>query len=252
MHTTDFFNRRHTVRRYADTPVTDSLLKEMLEAAAHAPNTGNMQWYSVIITRDEEQKRRLAPAHFGQPQVCGSQALLTFCVDLHRFELWCRERQAEPGFNNFQSLAAAIIDTSLLAQQFCTIAEMHGIGTCYLGTTTYNAAMIAEVLQLPARVVPVATVSIGYPAEGSVDDGGTWRLPVEAWVHSETYRRPDAGDIDRWYAELEADPQSQVFIDENGKETLAQVFTDVRYPREAAETFSKAYLDLLRENGFIR
>lgn len=245
-----YFTGRHTVRRYSDREITDRQLNAMLDAAAHAPNTGNMQWYSVIVTRDNEQKHRLAPAHFGQPQVCGAAVVLTFCIDLRRFELWCRTRQAEPGFDNFQSFVAAMIDTSLVAQQLCTIAEMQGIGTCYLGTTTYNAGQIAEVLGLPQRVVPVATVTLGYPESGSVDDGASWRLPVEAWVHSETYREPSADDIDRWYESLEKDPQSQIFIDENGKETLAQVFTDVRYPRAAAEQFSKEYLDFIKSNKF--
>lgn len=250
MHIPPYFNNRHTVRRYSDRHIDDSLLEAMLEAASHAPNTGNMQWYSVIVTRDEDMKRRLAPAHFNQPQATSSDVVLTFCVDLLRFEKWCTERRAKPGFDNFQSFVAALIDTSIVAQQLCTIAEMNGIGSCYLGTTTYNAPMIAETLSLPERVVPVATVSLGYPAEGSVDDGPSWRLPAEAWVHRERYAAPSTGDIDRWYAPLESDPQSDVYVKENDKQTLAQVFTDVRYPADAAEAFSKSYIDFLRKNRF--
>ncbi|MDO4319808.1 MAG: nitroreductase family protein [Bacteroidales bacterium] len=246
----EYFSQRHTVRQYSDKEISTQQLNAMLDAASHAPNTGNMQWYSVIVTRDDEQKRRLAPLHFGQPQICDANVVLTFCIDLRRFELWCRKREAEPGFDNFQSFVASMIDTSLVAQQLCTVAEMQGIGTCYLGTTTYKARQIAEVLDLPVRVVPVATVTLGYPSSGKVADGGSWRLPVSAWVHDETYHEPSAADIDSWYASLEADPQSQKFIDENNKKTLAQVFTDVRYPRTSAEQFSKAYLDFIKENGF--
>ena len=67
----DFFNTRRTVRKYTSKVVDDALLQEMLEAAAHAPNTGNMQLYSVVVTRSEEGKRALAPAHFNQPSVMG-------------------------------------------------------------------------------------------------------------------------------------------------------------------------------------
>lgn len=242
-----YFTRRATVRSYSDRHFPDSLLDEMLYAASHAPNTGNMQWYSVVVTRSDEGKRRLAPTHFGQPQVAGAQAVLTFCLDLRRFEHWCRLRRAEPGFDNFQSFTAALIDTCLVAQQFCTVAEKAGLGTCYLGTTTYNAPQIAEALGLPDRVVPVTTVTVGYPA---AEAAPSWRLPAEAWVHSERYADPSDADIERWYASLEADPQSDVFIRENGKETLAQVFTDVRYPRDSAENFSRIYIDFLKRNQF--
>ena len=218
----------------------------MVEEAVHAPNTGNMQWYSVIVTTSEAGKKALAPAHFNQPTVESAAAVVTFCIDLRRFEKWCRMNGATPGFENFQSFVAAIIDTSLVAQQFCTIAELNGLGTCYLGTTTYNAPMIAAALELPERVVPVTTLTVGYPTAAQ---GPTWRLPVEAVLHEERYEEPTEQEIAGWYAGLEA--ESQHFVDENGKESLAQVFTDVRYPRESAEYFSKVYADFLKENKFV-
>ncbi|MDO5395258.1 MAG: nitroreductase family protein, partial [Bacteroidales bacterium] len=95
-----YFKNRNTVRRYAGRPVDECLLKEIIEAATHAPNTGNMQWYSVIVTRDAERKRRLAPLHFNQPSVESASAVLTFCLDLNRFERWCRMNRAVPGFDN--------------------------------------------------------------------------------------------------------------------------------------------------------
>ena len=80
-----------------------------------------------------------------------------------------------------------VIDTSLFAQQFVTIAEMNGLGTCYLGTTTYNAGQIAETLHLPSDVVPVITVTVGYPAElPELQE----RLPIEAIVHHGHYEIP--------------------------------------------------------------
>ena len=43
----------------------------------------------------------------------------------------------------------------------------------------------------------------------------------------------------------------QEFIKENNKETLAQVFTDVRYKKEDNILFSKALLDTLKKQGFM-
>ncbi len=140
-----------------------------------------------------------------------------------------------------------ILDATIVAQQFVTIAEMEGLGTCYLGTTTYNAPDIARVLALPHRVVPVVTIAVGYPDEKPDDCG---RLPVDSLVHFEAYANPSDGDIRDMYAEKENRVDSRKFVEENGKENLAQVFTDVRYTRQACEQFSKIYSDYIREAGF--
>lgn len=240
----NLFRQRRTVRQYTDAPVSDALLADLIAQAANAPTTGNMQLYSVIVTRDAEMKRALAPAHFGQPQVTGCAVLLTFCADFNRFVKWCEASGAEPGYDNLQSLVTACMDAVIFAQQFCTVAEANGLGCCYLGTTTYNAPQIAEVLKLPRRVVPVVTLSVGYPAAQSADLG---RLPVEAIIHNETYADYTPEDISRLYAEKEGRDDSKQFVAENGKESLAQVFTDVRYTREANEAFSKVLADYLKE-----
>lgn len=247
MENKEYFVNRRTVRRYSDRPVTDALLNELIEAASHAPTTGNMQLYSVIVTRSEEGKRALAPTHFNQPSVMGASVVLTFCADFNRFVKWCECRDAEPGYDNFQSFMTAVLDTTIFAQQFCTIAEMNGLGCCYLGTTTYNAPQIAEILGLPSRVVPVTTLTVGYP-EGDTEVSD--RLPVDAIIHNERYVDYTPERIDAIYAEKEARDDSRQFIEENGKKTLAQVFTDVRYTREANETFSKIYRDFIASQKF--
>ena len=102
MNINDYWTGRRTVRRYSEREVTDELLNRMLEEAAHAPTTGNMQLYSVIVTRGEEAKQALAPAHFNQPQVMGCDVVLTFCADFNRFSRWCENRDAEPCSRSWQ------------------------------------------------------------------------------------------------------------------------------------------------------
>lgn len=243
----DFFTKRHTVRQFSGKPVDDRMLLQLIEAASHAPTTGNMQLYSVVITRTSEGKEALAPAHFNQPSVTGGDVLLTFCADYNRFIRWCEQRKAEPGYDNFQSFMTAVIDTVIFAQQFCTLAEMNGLGVCYLGTTTYNAPQIAECLALPAMVVPVITLAVGYAAaEGKVSD----RLPLEGIIHQERYCDYSSENIDSIYALKESLEESKKFVAENEKQTLAQVFTDVRYTRQACELFSKVYYDFIEKAGY--
>lgn len=241
-----FFNRK-TVRKYKKENVPDDVIAQMLSEASHAPTTGNMQLYSVITTRSSENKAKLAPAHFNQPSVMGCDVVLTFCADFNRFVKWCEVSDANPGYDNFQSFMTAVLDVTIFAQQFCTIAEMRGYGCCYLGTTTYNAPQIAKALNLPNRVVPVVTLTFGVPDDDSpLSD----RLPVEGILHIEEYNDYNPEEIKALYAEKEAREDSKYFVKENNKQTLAQVFTDVRYTKEANETFSKIYLEFIRKQGF--
>lgn len=240
----DFFANRRTIRQYTSQNVSDEMLNQLLLEASHAPTTGNMQLYSVIVTRSEEMKKQLAPCHFNQPQATGCSVLLTFCADFNRFTKWCEQRGAKPGYDNLQSLVTAAIDTVAFAQQFVTAAEMKGLGCCYLGTTTYNAPDIAKILGLPTRVVPLVTISVGYPADNGREDG---RLPLQAIIHSERYHDYSPSDIDNLYAEKEAREDSKQYVAENGKQTLAQVFTDVRYTRVANEHFSDVLKNYLIE-----
>ncbi|NMC37172.1 MAG: NADPH-dependent oxidoreductase, partial [Bacteroidales bacterium] len=124
----------------------------------------------------------------------------------------------------------------------------HGLGICYLGTTTYMAHKIIEVLRLPKGVVPVTTITLGWPAEypEQVD-----RLPLGAIVHSETYRDYSPEEIDMIYKEKEERQDSLQFVKENNKETLAQVFTDVRYKKADNVHFSKTLLQVLKDQGFM-
>ncbi len=243
-----YFANRRTVRRYTAQEVAPELLTQLLEEATHAPNTGNMQLYSVIVTRSEEGKRALAPLHFNQPAATGCSVLLTFCIDINRFNLWCKEGNADAGFGNLQMLLAGAIDASLFAQQFNTLAEIHGLGCCYLGTTAYNAPEIAKVLELPDGVVPLVSLTVGYPeGEAPLSD----RLPLAAIVHDEKYRQYTPEQIREIYAGQENSADSKRFIEENGKSTLAQVFAEVRYPRATNEAFSKTLQEYL-EKGFFK
>ena len=175
---------RRTIRKYQQKDISAELLNDLLESACRASTVGNMQVYSVVVTRDAKRKAKLAPAHFNQPMVLEAPVVLTFCIDLHRFSEWCKLRKAQPGYNNFEWFVTGAIDALLVAQTFCVAAESKGLGICYLGTTTYSPQLIIDSLELPELVFPITTITVGWPAEvpPQVD-----RLPLEASVHDETY-----------------------------------------------------------------
>ena len=239
---------RRTIRKYLSQLIDDKRLNDLLMRGCRASTTGNMQVYSIIITRDEKKKKELAPLHFNQSMITDAPVVLTFCADFNRFNKWCRMRNADPGYDNFLSFFTAAIDALLVAQTVCIAAESEGLGICYLGTTTYMAHKIIDVLNLPKGVVPVTTVTLGWPAEQPEQ---TDRLPLEAIIHRETYKDYTDKDIELYYKDKEERSDSLAFIKENNKETLAQVFTDVRYKKSDNIYFSKMLLQVLRDQGFM-
>lgn len=243
-----YFTDRRSVRRFQDKPIDAQLLRSIVAQAVKAPTTGNMQLYSIISSRKGESRKPLEAMHFNQPAATGADVLLTVCADFGRFSRWCEVSDAAPGYDNFLSLTSAMADALIVAQQIVTVAEMNGLGTCYLGTVTYNAAEIAEALHLPRLTMPVACIALGYP-DGEGEE--TERLDVDAVLYEERYPEMSDDDIRRLYRPKDDYPANRKFVEENGKQTLAQVFTDVRYTREMNEQMSRRLMDFLRVQGFI-
>lgn len=237
-----------TIRKYTSQAIKSTLLNQILEAGTRASTTGNMQLYSVVVTQAQEMKESLAPCHFNQPMIKQAPVVLTFCADYNRFNKWCRLSKAEPGYDNFMSFVCAAIDAVLVAQNVCIAAESAGLGICYLGTVLYNADKIIDILKLPKGVVPVATVTLGYPDENPEQ---TDRLPLDAVVHYETYQDYTDEDIKNMHKEKDQLACNVAFVKENNKESLAQVFTDVRYTKKDNVDFSKVLLDVLTKQGFM-
>jgi FMN reductase [NAD(P)H] len=241
-------NKRTSIRKYASREVSDELLYRLLREAERTQTMGNLQLYSVVITRSEKQKEALAPAHFNQPMVKGAPVVLTFCADFRRTSRWAEERNAKPGYDNFLSFINAATDALLYCQTFCNLADEEGLGYCYLGTTVYMPKQIIEVLELPKLVMPVATITLGWPDEQpALSD----RLPLESIIHEEHYEDYSRERIDQFYAEKEQLPENQKFVSINNKETLAQIFTDIRYTRKDNEAMSVTLIDALKQQGFL-
>lgn len=244
----NYFTERRSRRRFTDQEIPRELLESIVACAMRAPTTGNMQLYSIIVSRKGDGRKALEELHFNQSAATGADVLLTVCADFNRFSRWATASGADPGYDNLLSLFSAMTDAIILAQQIVTIAEMEGLGSCYLGTVNYNASQIAELLELPEMVMPVACVALGYPA----DEGEpTERLETEAILYDEKYPAFTDEEILRLYATKDDYPANRRFIEENGKESLAQVFTDIRYPRSMNESVSEALFEYLKNYGFL-
>ncbi len=239
---------RRTIRKYSDREVSEELLNRLMNEAARTQTMGNLQLYSVVVTHSKEMKERLAPAHFNQPMVTAAPVVLTVCADFNRTSFWAKCRKAEPGYDNFLSFINAATDALLYTQTLCCLMDEEGLGYCYLGTTVYQPQQIIDILRLPRLVMPVATLTVGWPdEEPPLSD----RLPLESFVHQETYHDYLGADIDTYYKYKEELEDNRHFVEINHKETLAQVFTDIRYTRKDNEAMSEGLIDALIRQGFL-
>ncbi len=249
METLNTLFEHRSIRKYKDISIEEDVLNKVLEAGFRASTTGNMQVYSIIVTKDEEKKKKLWELHFKQDMILKAPILLTFCADFNRFNKWCRQRNAEPGYDNFLSFFTASIDALLAAQNVAIAAESCGLGICYLGTTTYMADKLIELFECPEGVVPITTLTIGYPDEKPelVD-----RLPFEGIVHEEKYKDYSAEDINKIYKLKEELPETAELLKINQLETLAQIFAYKRYAKKDNEYFSEQFLKVIEKQGFMK
>lgn len=243
----NYFLKRKTVRNFKSDKIDINELKDIIFKASKAPTCGNMQLYSIIVTQEYENLKKLAALHYNQPAASTAPLILTICADFNRFTKWCKINNADAGYNNFHSFVTAMTDAVIIAQQIVTIAEQKGFGTCYLGTVTYNAKEISDLLELPDLVVPVVSLGIGIPENEGEE---TRRLSLDAFLYEEKYKDFNDSEIIDLYKIHDEDPSNLKFIKESGKNNLAQVFAEIRYPKEMNEKLSIEFNDLLKNKKF--
>jgi nitroreductase len=252
----DVINNHRSIRAYKPDPVPDDILTEILQAGIRASSSGNMQTYSIIVTRDVDLRQRLYEPHMEQNMVVDAPVLLTFCADFHRMRRWLQVSEAPDSFDNFMSFMVAAIDAILVSQNVALAAEARGLGICYMGSTLANCDQIGRILQLPQNVVPVVGFSLGYPDE---DPAPRDRLPLHGLVHQETYHDYSDDDIRRIYRERDEKgwarymsyPALRRRIEGSGVENLAQIYTVLKYTRESHQAFSQTVLNYLAEQAFM-
>ena len=249
MNTVDLLKSHSSIRKYKDTTIAQAVLDDILEAGMRGSNTGNMQIYSVVVTRDAQRKKELAKFHFNQPMVASAAAVITVCIDINRWDKWCLQRNADPGYDNLLWLLTGSVDATIVSQNICVAAEARGLGICYLGTVLYNAPEIAEFLNLPKGVIPITTITMGYPDE---TPEASDRLPLDGVVHYEQYHDYTPEEIDRIFAEKENLPLTKTLIKENGTENLAQIFTTKRYTKADNVAISEKLYNYLKYSGFLQ
>ncbi|MEK6220638.1 MAG: nitroreductase family protein [Chloroflexota bacterium] len=252
----DLINNHASIRKYKSDPVPNELLNSLLEAGIRTSSSGNMQTYSIIVTRDTALRKRLHTALNQQDMVLEAPIYLTFCADFNRMRKWLTLSDAPDNFDNFMSFMVAAIDAILVSQNVALAAEAKGLGICYIGSTLANCDQVGEILQLPNSVMPVVGFTLGYPDEKpAVRD----RLPLTGLVHQETYQDYTDAQIEEIYKGRNVDgwnrymsfPRMRKKIEESGVTNLAQIYTILKYTRATHTKYSQTVLNYLKKQDFM-
>jgi nitroreductase len=244
-----------SIRSYTSQEIDDSLLNDLLYAGLRSSSAGNMQTWSVIVTREEEKKRRLYEVHREQKMILEAPLLLTFCADLFRMREWIRVNDSKQSFDDLLGFLTGAVDAVIAAQTISLAAESAGLGICYLGTTWWAAGELIEILALPKHVFPVTSLVLGYPAE---DPALRDRLPLEVIVHQEQYRRLSDEEIRAAHAEREQKAWARYnaieavrrALQEAGISRVTDYYTsEFKYSKELHRRVSEMLIETLQAQG---
>jgi nitroreductase len=209
---------RRSIRKYADTPVTDAHVDAILGAALRAPTSSNVQAYSVVVVRDKDRKERISVPCGDQKHIVSCPVFLAFLADLTRIESAFQRNRHTIDDNNLEMGLVATIDAALVGMSAYIAAESLGIQGVMIGAVRNDPEKIAEILELPNRTYAVFGMCLGFPDEAPKQKP---RMPVNGIIHRETYDA-DASlkAIDPYNADLRKHYESI------GKPTTADSWSD--------------------------
>jgi len=175
---------RRTHRRNGDRPVPDSLVWLLLAAAFSASSKSDFQQASVLWLKDRDRRDRLASLFPDMPWIGAAPVFLVFLADPRRLERLGALRGKKQDNSALEGFFNATVDAALALQTCILAAEALGLGTCPISVLRNRIAEVAEILELPDKVFPVAGLCLGWPAaQGFI----SMRLPLEATVHLDRY-----------------------------------------------------------------
>lgn len=207
-----------TQRRYRPDPVPESVLGIVLAAALSAPSKSDLQQVAIVLVKDREKQTTIGSWIPDMPWIAQAPLFMVFCGDHRRMRRVAELRHRPFPNDTLDMFMNAAVDTGLVLQNFITAAEALGLGCCPISVVRNHVEKLAELLELPPGVFPVAGLCVGYPSQpGWI----SMRLPPSITVHTDRYDDHDLPAqleaYDRRREARHATPrQSQRFADRFG------------------------------------
>ena len=161
---------RRSIRRYESRPIPKDLARSLIEAAQTAPSAGNLSARRYVLVSNVNMRRLLAAAAYGQEHIESAPLLIVVCADVVASSLRYGDRGS----------LFAIQDAD--AATMCLLLAAHdaGLGACWNGA--FDDDLVREALSLEDDVLPVAMVSLGWPAEIPVRPERPERTGEVRWI----------------------------------------------------------------------
>jgi nitroreductase len=151
-----------SVRAYLPDPVSDDQLEAIIAAAQSASSSSNLQAWSVVAVRDPASRAKLA--EFSDNHVAEAPLQLVWLADLARLEKLAQLTQRpSAALDYLEAFLVAALDATLAAQNAAIAAESLGLGIVYIGGLRDKPEAVAELLDLPPKVVAVFGMCVGTP-----------------------------------------------------------------------------------------
>jgi len=153
MNLIDALAGRRSIRSYKEEQVSRDFILDLIKAAETAPSAGNLRARKYIVVTNTQMRKALAVSAYGQSQLETAPVLVVVCADVSRSS----KRYGDRGsLYSIQDAAAATMCLLLVAYDL-------GLGACWNGA--FDDQIVRDALNLAKDVLPVAILSIGWPAE---------------------------------------------------------------------------------------
>jgi len=242
--------QRKTVRRYSEEIPSEALLDLLTACALSASAKSDFQQASILRLRDAQKRAAIAALFPSMPWIGNAPAFFVFLGDARRLHRIGELRGKRVANGTLEGFFNASIDAALVMQTMILCAESSGLGVCPISVIRNEADKVAEILDLPDLVFPVAGLCLGYPkAEGYV----SLRLPRGVTTHTDRYDDRalpvSIDDYDRRRDKIHSIPRDQQRSNAEFGEAAFYGWSEDK-ARQAAKAEGASFPHFLRKHGF--
>lgn len=183
-------------RRYREQDIAPDLVRLLCACALSAPTKSDLQQSDILIIRDKGKRHAIAGLLPEMPWLIEAPVILIVLADGRRTPQLAAMRGKPFPNDHLDLFFNATVDAAIVLASVAQAAEAVGLGCCPISVIRDHAQTIADMVALPEKVVPVAALTLGWPAEqGAISP----RLPLTVTVHEERYAETDlAAKIDAY------------------------------------------------------
>jgi nitroreductase len=198
---------RSSIRRFKTAPISDKILRLIIEAGQRAPSACSLQTYSFILVKDPIKRRKIEEL-CGQHFISKAPLWIVVCADMNRLERTINVIGHDNTLEHdscVKDKVYSIFDAALASQNMVLAAESLGLGSVFIGILG-RAEDISKILKLPSRVLPIVLLCIGEPDERPPRRP---RWPLNVVTHEDEYRGVSDDAIETYLEKAGRDLQKE-------------------------------------------